>query len=169
MKDIQNMASTSKFNNRVIFTGSIEHDVLVKGGIYSACEIFATASETENQPMTILESQVNGCICVGTNARGVPGMVTNGKSGIIVDKGDFQAMGDAFNSILNNPEKMESMKMKTLKEVELHYLANVVEQWENEYRALLSGFMGRKFRDRLFFPFKKQENSPQPLLNKERF
>lgn len=163
MKEIQNMASTSPFNNRIIFTGSIEHDVLVKSGIYSACEIFATASETENQPMTILESQVNGCICVGTDARGVPGMVINGKSGIIVDKGDYQAMGDAFNSIFNDPGKMISMKQETLKEVEKHFLSNVVEQWENVYSALLSGFQGRKFRERLFFPFNKQENSPHTL------
>lgn len=159
MKEIQLMASSSEFNNRVIFTGSIEHDVLINSGIYSACEIFATASETENQPMTILESQVNGCICVGTDARGVPGLVRNGKSGIIVDKGDFQAMGDSFNSILNNVEKMDSMKLETLKEIKIHFMPNVVEQWENEYRALLNGFKGRKFRDRLFFPLKKQENS----------
>jgi 1,2-diacylglycerol 3-alpha-glucosyltransferase len=160
MEEIRNMASNSPHIEKIILTGAIEHDELVKSGIYNACEIFATASETENQPMTILESQVNGCICVGMNARGIPGMVSHERSGIIVDKGDYQAMGDAFNSILNNTEKMKVMREETLNEVQKHFLSNVVELWEYEYYSLLKNFDGRKLRDRLFFPLKKQENSP---------
>lgn len=159
--EIKTIVQKSPFQDRIILTGSIEQDELVKSGIYSACEIFATASETENQPMTILESQVNGCICIGTNARGVPGMIVHGKSGIIVDKGDYRAMGDAFISILKDPEKIKSMRKETLKEVQHHFLSNIVEQWENEYSSLLSNFKGRKSRDKLFFPLKKREKNLQ--------
>jgi len=159
MEEIKSMANKSSYNERIIITGAIEHDELIKSGIYGACEIFATASETENQPMTILESQINGCICVGSDARGVPGMVTQGKSGIIVNRGDYRAMGDAFNLILSDREKIQTMRRETLNEVRRHFLPNVVEQWENEYQSLLINFKGRKFRDRLFFPLKKQENS----------
>lgn len=162
MDQIKEMSEESNYKDRIIITGAIEHDYLVTSGIYGACEIFATASETENQPMTILESQVNGCICVGTNARGVPGLIENGVSGVVVEKGDYIAMGKAFNFILNDRNKLEKMKEETLKAVKKHFLTSIVDQWENEYRALIREFDGRKFRERLFFPFKKQENSPHP-------
>jgi glycosyltransferase involved in cell wall biosynthesis len=158
MEDIRNQTSSSPYNDRIILTGSIKNDDLVKSGIYSSCEIFATASETENQPMTILESQVNGCICVGVNARGVPGMIINGKSVIIVEKGDFKAMGDAFIKILGDPELLKSMRETTLDEVKKHFLPNIVEQWEQEYYKLIQNFKGRKSRDRLFFPVKRTNN-----------
>lgn len=155
MDEIRTLATDSDYSDRIIITGSIKYDELINTGIYSACEIFATASETENQPMTILESQVSGCVCVGVNARGVPGMVINRKSGIIVEKGDFEAMGDAFLKILKDPELLQSMRAASLKEVEKHFLPKIVEQWEKEYYNLVKNFKGRKFRDHLFFPFKK--------------
>lgn len=155
MDDLKVQIESSPHKDRVILTGAIPHDELVVSGIYGACEIFATASETENQPMTILEAQVNGCICVGVDARGVPGMIENGLSGVIVGKGDTKAMADAFISILTSDEKLASMKAKTLENVKEHFLPAVVEQWENEYRSLIENFKGRFFKDKLFYPFKK--------------
>ncbi|MBB6479085.1 glycosyltransferase [Spirochaeta isovalerica] len=155
MDDIKEMIDRSPYKSRIILTGAIPHDELVVSGIYGACEVFATASETENQPMTILEAQVNGCVCVGVDARGVPGMIENGQSGIIVEKGDTEAMARAFLTILGSEEKLSSMKNKTLENVKEHFLPSVVEQWEREYRALISGFKGRYFKDKLFYPFKK--------------
>ena len=153
--NIQKIIKDSQFGNRIHLLGSIEHNDLIQSGIYGACEIFATASVTENQPMTILESQINGCICVGVNARGVPGLIKNGISGIIVEKGDYKAMGDAFLKILNSRDLLQSMKKETLSDVKKHFLSNIVEQWEREYIDLLLNFKGRKFRDILFFPEKK--------------
>ncbi|MDA3809816.1 MAG: glycosyltransferase [Spirochaetaceae bacterium] len=165
MSDIRELADHSEYRARINIVGSIGHDLLLKSGIYGACEIFATASETENQPMTILEAQVNGCICVGVNARGVPGMVISGESGIIVDKGDFRSMGEAFNSILNDKNLLLSMKKKTMEEVKKHFLPNIVIEWENEYNNLIQNFKGRTFRDRLFFPTKKQSPEKDSVVS----
>lgn len=155
LEEIRELSSQSDFADRIILTGAIPHDELVETGIYGSCEIFATASETENQPMTILEAQINGCVCVGVEARGVPGMINTGKSGFIVEKGDYKAMGEAFLTILNKPGCLESMKEETLKDVEKHILSKVVDQWEIEYKSLKENFKGRQFKDKLFLPFKK--------------
>jgi len=155
MGDIVEIAEESEYKDRIHMTGAMKHEDLLRSGIYGACEIFATASETENQPMTILEAQVNGCICIGVDARGVPGMVINGKSGIIVKKGDFKAMGNAFLEILQNKTLLDSMRENTLEEVQKHFLPNIVLQWEEEYKILKDTFKGRKFRDKLFFPDKE--------------
>ena len=164
METIKSLSSSSSFYDRIIITGSIEHRELVKSSIYNACEIFASASETENQPMTILEAQINGCICIGVNARGVPGMIRDGISGRIVEKGDSRAMGEAFIEILNDNVKLDSMKKATLLEVENHLLTHVVDRWESEYYELISKFTGRTLRDKLFYPLKKLESN---LTNKQ--
>ena len=159
MDSIEQLKKNSPYKDRIIITGAINHEDLIKSGIYKACEIFATASETENQPMTILEAQINGCVCIGVNARGVPGMIRHDHSGIIVGKSDYIAMGNSFVSLLKDKKRLEAMRKETLKDVKKHFLPQVVEQWENEYKNLITHFKGRKFRDKLFFPLKKQENS----------
>lgn len=152
LDEIKELSKNSPYKDRIIFTGSINHTELIESGIYGACQIFATASETENQSMSILEAQVNGLICIGVNARGNPELIKNNKNGIIVEPGDYVKMGEAFLTILNDKALFSSMKKETYSEIQNHFLSNILEQWEEEYINLINNFKGRRFRDRLFLP-----------------
>jgi len=152
IEDVRTMVKKSGKEDRIIITGAINHQDLLSSGIYQAASIFATASETETQGITILEAQVNGCVAVGVNERGVTGLIKNGINGIIVDKGDYKAMGEAFISIFSNKEKFESMKAETLIEVKNHFLPKIVDQWEYEYNNLINNFTKRKLLGKVFIP-----------------
>lgn len=54
---------------------------------YSECDIFVTASNKENHPLTIWEAMASGLPVVGPNERGVGELVYNNKTGFLVNTG----------------------------------------------------------------------------------
>ncbi len=135
-KKLQQMAAEHPAGKRVIFTGGIPHDALIRSGVFAACRLFVTASETENQPMTILEAQVNGIPCVGFNVRGIPDLVKDGVNGRVLPKGDSNAMACAVSEILKDTTLHKTLAENTRKMVQEHFMSHVATRWEELYRSL---------------------------------
>ena len=97
-----------------------------------------TASTTENQPMTVLEAQVNGLVCVGINARGMKDLIKNGYNGYLVkNKNEF---AQKILSLLSNKKLYKKMKENTLKEIKKHYLNKIIKEWEKESSILIKSY-----------------------------
>ncbi len=128
-----------KFNliKNVFILGKIEHDILVKSAIYKACDLFVTASITENQPMTILEAQANGLVCVGINKRGIKDLIKTKYNGYATkyNKSEFV---NSIIKLLTNNNLYKKMQKNTLKEIKNHEMGNVINIWEKEYQNLIN-------------------------------
>ncbi len=140
MNDLKERVENNNLSDRIIFAGSIPHEELITSGIFGACQIFVTSSLTENQPMTILEAQCNGLVCIGPDARGIPYLIKDGVNGIIVPPNDAEATSDAINKLLNDDELCKKMKEATLEEIKAHYIEKVADEWEETYDKLIYHF-----------------------------
>jgi 1,2-diacylglycerol 3-alpha-glucosyltransferase len=124
----------------IILTGKIEHEKLIKSGIYAACDIFVTASETETQGITVLEAQINGLVTVGIDKKGVSELIKNNKNGFLIKSKDKKGFVDAVLKLIRNQKKYHELKKGTLIEIKVHELSSVIKIWEEEYKKLINKY-----------------------------
>ena len=121
----------------VIITGKIAYDDLVVSSIFKACDLFVSASVTENQPMTVLEAQINGLPCIGINIRGMKDLIQNGYNGYLTEEKNPDEFSNRIIELLSNDKLKNKMKKNTLKEVKVNDLRKVIEIWEDTYKKLI--------------------------------
>jgi glycosyltransferase involved in cell wall biosynthesis len=86
----------------VIFYGRIEHSKIQD--YYDQYDIFLNASNADNLPGVILEAFASGLPVISTRAGGIPYMVEEGVTGLLVDIGDHEVLGEKVIKLLKEPE-----------------------------------------------------------------
>jgi glycosyltransferase involved in cell wall biosynthesis len=77
--------------------------------VYSAADVFVIPSLQDNLPNTTLEALACGIPTIGSNAGGIPEVIRNGQTGLVVRVGDPTALRQAIVSLLGEPERRASM------------------------------------------------------------
>ncbi len=73
--------------------------------IMSRIDILVLSSLTEGLPLVLLEGMAYGKPIVATNVGGVPELVINGRTGLVVAPKDPQALADAILLLADDPQK----------------------------------------------------------------
>lgn len=89
------------------FTGAIERDAVLAW--MRACDIFAWPGFRESIGLVFLEAQANGLPVVALRSLGVPLVVAEGLTGVLVDEHDTTAYAQALQALLKNPETRRRM------------------------------------------------------------
>lgn len=74
-----------------------------------ALDVFALTSSLEGIPMTILESMAENLPGIATNVGGIPQVVINNKTGILVENKDKESLIRAIESFVENPKKVTEL------------------------------------------------------------
>src|SRR3989344_8805203 len=82
-----------------------------------AFDIFVLPSIKEGQPWTILEAMAAEVPIVATNIAGIPEMIENEKSGLLVEPADPFALASAIERILTHPSLAQEFAKNALKTV----------------------------------------------------
>ena len=93
---------------RVTFTGRAEGEALA--GLYAGSDLFVWPAVGEPMGMAMLEAQGHGLPVVAGRTRGVPELVHDGVSGLLVTEGDPGAFAEAVRSLLQSPDRRRRMK-----------------------------------------------------------
>ncbi len=139
-KEIEKYAHKKASASHIIFTGMIPHEELVKSGIFGAARLFATASETETQGITLLEALHNGLPCVGVDALGVSETIVPGKTGFLVPPRSFDSMTESILAILRDDELHSRMSAEAREWVQMHYIEAIISRWEGIYTDLVARY-----------------------------
>ena len=83
--------------NRVVDRAGQVTDV---ANYYAAADVLANSSHSEGSPYVLLESMSSGLPIVATAVGGVPEMVTDNESGLLVPARDPDAMAEALARVL---------------------------------------------------------------------
>lgn len=84
----------------VTFVGGVKHDEVARE--YAAAEVFCGLSRSEAFGNVFIEAQAGGCAVVGTNIQGIPDIVKDGVTGLLVPPNDPTAAADAIGRLFHD-------------------------------------------------------------------
>jgi glycosyltransferase involved in cell wall biosynthesis len=88
--------------DHVLFHGPFDHDRLPE--IMAKTDIFVLPSLTEGLPVTVIEAMAYGKPIVATRVGGIPELITDGESGLLVRPKDPHSLAQALIQLLSNGE-----------------------------------------------------------------
>lgn len=98
---LRDLAQQLKIDDAVTFTGALDRDAMAS--LYQRADLTLNPSLTDNLPNSLLESMACGVPLVSTRVGGVPYLVRDGQTGLLVAAGDAQAMAAAALRVLREP------------------------------------------------------------------
>ena len=126
------------------FRGQINPDLI--SDVYDNADIYLNASEIDNQPLSILEAFACGLPIITTDAGGIPDMVSNGKTAIVIPRGDYVQMAERAIWLLNNQSETGQIIERARQECLKYSWEAVRDMWLNVYFNLASAFIRENLR-----------------------
>ncbi len=128
----RNLAKDLGLNN-VIFAGSVPDDILPS--LYNTSMLFATASDTENSPVSVLEAMACGKPVVAADAGGTPEIVANGFSGLLAKPNSPEDLASKMRVLLDSDELLSELSSNSLEAAKLHSVEFTCQELEKVYAA----------------------------------
>jgi len=104
-QELRAHVSSLKLNNNFIFTGVSENIPKV----LALMDIFVLPSLTEGMPMVLLEAMAAKKPVVATTVGAIPRLISDKKSGCLVEPNDPVALKNALEFLLNNKDEREAI------------------------------------------------------------
>jgi glycosyltransferase involved in cell wall biosynthesis len=109
---------------------------------FQAFDVFALASRSEGMPLALLEAWASGLPVVATRVGGLPELVEEGTTGLLVDAGDLDALIRALRALLDHPDQARFLGAAGRARVESAFsLRRMAEGYDRHYRQVLSARM----------------------------
>jgi len=123
----------------VIFVPYIDDRDTV-GDYYRAADLFCHATLADVCPLTVLESQACGTPVVASRVGGVPEIVQNGQTGLLVPQGDAGQFAKAITDLLNQPDRLRRMGRAAVKHATDSFsLSDQADKFIKMFRMTLKG------------------------------
>ena len=119
------------------FCGRLDRDQMAER--YRSASVVINPSRIDNMPNSVLEAMASGAPVVSTDVGGVPYILRNGVTGLLVAAGDHVAMAAAVWRVLSEPELAERLRVEALTEVQQYTWPRVRQRWTEVYASVLSG------------------------------
>lgn len=118
----------------VRFLGRVDQAAM--RALYHECDIYLMSPEVDNMPLSVLECFASGVPVVSTSVGGVPFIVDNGRTGILVPPNDHKALASAALRIIEEDGLALSVEQNALAECTRYQPERVVREWIALYRGL---------------------------------
>ena len=104
--------------------------------LYDAADVYLNSSDIDNMPGSIIESYASGLPVVTTDAGGIPYILTDRKTGILVRRGDHEALAAGAISLLRNGEFAAGIIRRAHEECRKYASEAVGAEWARLYHEL---------------------------------
>jgi glycosyltransferase involved in cell wall biosynthesis len=127
-------ALVARYPGRVEMTGMLPREALVEQ--YARADIFVAPSRYESFGLIFLEAMMHGAACVGTRAGGIPEVVEDGTTGLLVPPEDPAALAEALARLVGDAPLRRRMGEAGLAAYRQKFTAErMAEMAEAPYRA----------------------------------
>ena len=118
----ERLAQTLGLADQVTFLGHC-NDV---PGLLKGHQICVLSTHYEGMPLSLIEGMAAGCAVVGSQVVGVQEVVDSGRTGLLVEHANPQALADALATLLNQPQDAARMAAAAHAEVLQRYGLNTM-------------------------------------------
>jgi glycosyltransferase involved in cell wall biosynthesis len=107
---LRSQLGKANLSKNFIFFGDVKESILP--AVYNCADVFAFPSIQEGQGIALLEAQASGKPVVAFKVGGVNETISDGNSGVLVERGNADALAEAILKILSDPRLREKMGKK---------------------------------------------------------
>jgi glycosyltransferase involved in cell wall biosynthesis len=118
------------------FIGRVPHEAMPE--LYDAADIYLTSPDLDCMPGSILECFASGLPVIATRAGGIPNIITDQETGLLVDCGDYEAMAACALRLLEDEELVVRLISGARLECRKYDGAAIREAWVALYYELTS-------------------------------
>ena len=104
--------------------------------LYDAADIYLNGSDIDNMPLSILEAFAAGVPVVTTNAGGIPYIMSDGETGLLVERGDYEAMAARAIQLLEDNALATELARAAHEECRKYSWCTVRDEWLKLYHQL---------------------------------
>jgi len=133
-KKLEDMVDNLGIRQYVIFTGFVENIPEV----YSFTDVAILSSWSEGIPQCLLQAMASGVPVVATEVGGVPEIVKNEKTGLLVAPGDYKGLAEGIIRIVKDNDFAAGLVENAKELVQREYsLGRMLDKIEDIYKKLL--------------------------------
>jgi glycosyltransferase involved in cell wall biosynthesis len=133
--DLESLAGECGIGHRVRFLGWTENLC----ALYATLDICALSSSNEGTPVAIIEAMAAARSVVATAVGGVPDVVDDGRTGILVEPGNAAALAAALGHLARDPTERLRLGAAARREVERRFSPErLVDDIDRLYREALA-------------------------------
>lgn len=130
---LERLTQELQMTKRVLFLGS-RPDV---ARLLQAADAFMLSSISEGIPLTLIEAMASGLPCVATNVGGVPELISDGETGLLVGAGDHVGLAAQLGRLASTPGLPQRLGMAGRRHVMQRHDAIVMhERYLDLYRRM---------------------------------
>ncbi len=101
-KHLQELIESLGLNNNVRLIGSMPHNKVIE--YYHRAELFVLPAIKEGFGLVFVEAIVSGLPVIGAHSGGIPDIIKDNKTGILVPPEDEEQLAQAIKRLLDNPQ-----------------------------------------------------------------
>jgi len=105
---------------------SVVADEMAKAHLFLLPSVTAENGDKEGTPTVLLEAQSMGLPIVTTHHAGIPEIVDDGETGLLVPERDTEALTDALQALLSEPERWSLMGRRGREHIEQNHSIEAV-------------------------------------------
>lgn len=119
--------------NEISLVGKLDHDQTLES--IRGCDLYIQPSISEGFCNAVIEAQMSGCICVGSNVGGLAENIVNEKTGFLVVPRNPSALAQMIKRIISMPLETRVQMSKDARENAMCAFdyVNHCNQWSNFY------------------------------------
>ena len=123
-------------NGAARFPGFLDMKAKVREG--NSADIFLNTNHIDNMPVSVIEACAMGLPVVATNVGGIPNLLTDGETALLVPDDDDEAMVSAVTRLLQDPELAGRLSANGRKLAESFSWEQLHPQWEKLFSKLMA-------------------------------
>ena len=113
-----------KLEDKVVLTGSLPYEEALK--LMTSADIFVLPSVYDQLPIVILEAMALGKPVVATNVCGIPEVVEDARTGLLVKPSDVDSLAEAILKLIESPELRERLSQEASRAATCYDIKNIV-------------------------------------------
>ncbi|HXQ28029.1 MAG TPA: glycosyltransferase family 4 protein [Gemmatimonadales bacterium] len=140
---LEDLARRLGLGARVQFRGKISAEALQESYARAAVAVLPAVvdarGDTEGLGVVLLEAMNSGIPVVASRVGGIPDIVEDGVSGLLVPPGDEAALADALGRLIRDPDLAARLGAAGRERVHTHFSWDAISaRWEKLYAAVVS-------------------------------
>lgn len=134
--ELRAMTKRLGLEGAVGFVGRLDRQGIVE--LYDSADAMLNPTTVDNMPTSVIEAMASGLPVISTDVGGIPYIVTNRESALLVPAGQPDSMAKAVLELKSDLSLQRGLRKNALEEVKKYTWPRVREQWLAAYHEVFS-------------------------------